>query len=675
MLLLVSFIAASVIIATPNVQASPGIINVPSGYAKIQWAVGNATTGDTIIVAAGTYDEQVVIDKSLTLQGAGDATVIKPSSAATLTQVFTGLFWYGTPDTKNIAGIIVANVLDGSNVTIKNLKVDESSVTTNPTGSDYLTGIFYRETGGTIDTVNIVGTGAWSGSDRAYGIYLSAATNTASVQIKGSTITNWDKNAIEAMGSKLTFNIHDNVLTGRGGVTDEVQNGINAGRGSVGTVNSNTISNMVYGPETWWCAGIMFYNYLTGEYGSGSVANNTITNCQIGVFFKNCNGTAQGNTVNGGTVGLLGLWAEYTQAGTWTASFVKNTVSGVRDSPGWENGAIGAATYDAGASLTVTIDDNQLIGEGATEDADGIYIGDIPPYPAGTITTIIKGNVISGWQNGTHLVSSVDTGSSISGNTITNNNVGIQVEAAVNAANILANYNNIYGNVVFGVRNLHSSILNAEHNWWGNVTGPYHSTANPGGGGDKVSDNVDFTPWLSTDYPPAKSVATTTGTGTASFTPSQGAIEDLTAVPTPPGAPADLRLPHGMFSFKVTGLTPGQTVTITITLPTAVPVGTKWWKYQAGAWYSMPIGSDNGDNIITISLTDGVFPGDSDNTANGVIIDPGGPGFIPVGGIWAPISTLQLLAPWIAIALIALAAAAAIAGTRRFFTKRWQTKQ
>ena len=94
-------------------------INVPGDYSTIQAAINAANPGDTVKVAVGTYDEQVVINKSLTLQGAGDTTIINPS-ADNLTQVFTGLFWYG--GTKNIAGIVVANVPGGSSVTIKNLK-------------------------------------------------------------------------------------------------------------------------------------------------------------------------------------------------------------------------------------------------------------------------------------------------------------------------------------------------------------------------------------------------------------------------------------------------------------------------------------------------------------------------------------------------------------------------
>jgi len=45
-----------------------GVIYVPDDYEKIQWAVDNATAGDTIIVRDGTYYENVVVDKQLTIK-------------------------------------------------------------------------------------------------------------------------------------------------------------------------------------------------------------------------------------------------------------------------------------------------------------------------------------------------------------------------------------------------------------------------------------------------------------------------------------------------------------------------------------------------------------------------------------------------------------------------------
>jgi parallel beta-helix repeat protein len=59
-----------------SVRASPRIIRVPEDYEKIQWAVGNASAGDTILVAAGIYYENVTIEKSLTIVGENKETTI-----------------------------------------------------------------------------------------------------------------------------------------------------------------------------------------------------------------------------------------------------------------------------------------------------------------------------------------------------------------------------------------------------------------------------------------------------------------------------------------------------------------------------------------------------------------------------------------------------------------------
>jgi hypothetical protein len=58
--------------------------------------------------------------------------------------------------------------------------------------------------------------------------------------------------------------------------------------------------------------------------------------------------------------------------------------------------------------------------------------------------------------------------------------------------------NCIVDNVDYGLRNETGAVVTAEDNWWGNASGPYHST-NPTGSGNAVTDNVDFDPWLTTD--------------------------------------------------------------------------------------------------------------------------------------------------------------------------------
>jgi len=203
--------------------------------------------------------------------------------------------------------------------------------------------------------------------------------------------------------------------------------------------------------------------------------------------------------------------------------------------------------------------------------------------------------------------------------------------------------NSIHDNTNYGARSVGTPVMtmNAEDNWWGDDSGPYHST-NPTGVGNKVSDNVDFTPWID------KSVTPTAGPpGTANFATSDGNIVGLQAVPPP--APPPVTLPYGMFNFTICCIPSGGTVTLTVTLPAAVPVGTKWYKYNGGAWDALPIGG-GGTNVITVTLHDGNPKEDEDLTLNGQIIDQGGPGGGgAVGWETYPVSKVRVLLPWVGL--------------------------
>ena len=84
-------------------------------------------------------------------------------------------------------------------------------------------------------------------------------------------------------------------------------------------------------------------------------------------------------------------------------------------------------------------------------------------------------------------------------NCIFNNSVGINCWYGVLPQ---ITYNSIYNNSDYGIINNDNNYwINAENNWWGDSTGPKDTSSvdtlyNPTGLGNRVSDHVDYEPWL-----------------------------------------------------------------------------------------------------------------------------------------------------------------------------------
>ncbi len=85
-------VVLALVMATATAGASPPpldpTLKVPSQFPTIQSAINAATSGDTILVAPGTYVEQLTIDKSVTITGSGIGTTIVQSPAVLAPDAF-----------------------------------------------------------------------------------------------------------------------------------------------------------------------------------------------------------------------------------------------------------------------------------------------------------------------------------------------------------------------------------------------------------------------------------------------------------------------------------------------------------------------------------------------------------------------------------------------------------
>ena len=226
-------------------RVTPATLLVGSGdpYTTIGAAVGAATSGDTIQIAAGTYTEQIsIVGKNLTLTGAGqgNTTIQAPVN-------MTDLFNTSHPNFA-VVGVQSTDVLPAT-VTIQNLTIDGLNSGNDPGGAnnydDGFEGVGYYNAAGTINNVAIVNISDSPLDGVQRGVALYAYNEDGSprmLTVTNNTITGYQKNGMALSGTGLTVDVEDNTVTGAGPTTQIAQNGIQVSYGAGGTINNNIVS-------------------------------------------------------------------------------------------------------------------------------------------------------------------------------------------------------------------------------------------------------------------------------------------------------------------------------------------------------------------------------------------------------------------------------------------------
>ncbi len=347
-----------------------------SQYQTIQEAVDAAKSGDTILVAPGTYNEQVVIDAAhgasgITIEGIGSGVNVEaPTSPGSLKETAV------SPISGNaIDGIFTVNGVN--NVTISGLTVnglqegDDTYFAPGQPGEASLVGIAYvNSTGGSINGVTIEGTretNAGIGDQRNFGILAlnsntlagniptaTEASNLNTISITNSNLSDFQKGGIVAEYADVT--ISGNSLTGLGPV-NTAQNAIEV-RESTGTVSDNTTTDIGYIGAVAATGVLAFDDYglhITGNSFTGASGADPFSPVGVYVLDSN-NGQITGNTATNVDNGVAFVSDAFGDdiTGTWTIS--GNTATNVVSQP---NGA--AIFFDpdpTNSSSSFTVNDS-----------------------------------------------------------------------------------------------------------------------------------------------------------------------------------------------------------------------------------------------------------------------------------------------------------------------------
>ncbi len=373
----------------------------------------NLVSGSTVHVAAGTYTEQLLVQKSLTLTGAGiDLSIVK---APTGTR--NGAPGATAPGTWTSDYLLAAYPASGT----ISVKVSGFTFDANNQMHQYnrFTGVLFKNVKGATKA----DAGLFSSKIMGFNVADNSATGVRVLEDSRLTIDHnmvgYTINGIAIYGDCVTY--------GTNGPAADPQV----------DVTYNTLNYLQPATTGYDEVGVTF-NWGVG----GIIDHNTMAGIPWGILVRAVNGsTVSNNTLTGISTGLPGTdpvlnnigFAIDLEGGASGNTITNNTIT----------------SSDVGLVDTNGANNNTFTGNILTGNKIGAWVGTYvdPMYPPATAPT------------------------------------GLQFHS-----------NSFTGNSTAGLSNFTSSGVDAELNWWGSACGP--GTVGPGSG-DKVSTNVDYSPWWS----------------------------------------------------------------------------------------------------------------------------------------------------------------------------------
>ena len=410
----------------------------------IQGEVDHAAPGDTVLVKAGLYAENVTIPTPLTVRGAGQGkTIVVP--AVSNPNPCSG---------SSLCGGAASNVflVQANDVTITRLTVDGN----NPA----LTSGIVRG-GADIDARN--------------GIITNHAVGTFNnLTVANVTIQNiYLRGVYASSGGRFTF--RNNVVRNVQG--DDSSIGM-FNFGGAGLFANNDVSDTNDAISSNWSAGTQYLNNHVRRSASGVhtdnaggngygtpdlIQGNTVEDCKpdgygIWVFVPYIAPTVANNSVEKCTIGLGAFGGSFPPGSTVLTVFTKNSVEG-DGKPGTVGAWVTTSTFYWG--------DTNVRAAFTGNKVEQFETGLLVENGAAAVATVSfdQGQVK---ENGTGVNTAGGT-TTLTNSCVVDNGVGLLNNSGATA---IAHLNAFDGNSGFSVSNLGLVTLDATQNWWGSPAGP-----------------------------------------------------------------------------------------------------------------------------------------------------------------------------------------------------------
>ncbi|WP_292471328.1 NosD domain-containing protein [Methanolobus sp.] len=398
--------------ATITVDDSGG-----ADYTSIQDAVNAATAGDTILVSQGTYNENVDVNKQVTITSKDGAQVTNVVAATGNDHVFDV-----SADGVTIEGI---NVRGATGRLKAGIYIDSDNNTlSNNIVSDSVYGIFLYISNNNMLNGNTL-------DETSTGLFLSRATSNT---MSNNIISNSVNSAFNARSDGIYLylsngnTLNDNLVSNNEDITvdsDYSSYGIVIDRSTSNTLINNIVEKSNTGIE------------ISGS-ASNTLTNNIVNECSTGIFLGGSNNTLTGNTVTRGSTAIY--MVEHSNSNTLTNNILESNFIGIRLSGSSDNTLTSNTVQNVengryGIWLEMS-NNNTLTNNNVKETSVGIYL--VPTngiYLANSNENELTDNTVYGNDYGISLeISNYNT---LINNDVERNNCGIYLDDS--SDNILSN--------------------------------------------------------------------------------------------------------------------------------------------------------------------------------------------------------------------------------------------